>query len=62
VLENVTLQNAVGVASDIDLKSAQTELSGAQAALDQAKLTLFSSQEQYRWALRGVISTSGAQS
>lgn len=61
-LENVTLQNAVGVASDIDLKSAQTELSGAQAALDQAKLALFSSQEQYRWALRGVISTSGAQS
>ncbi|MDF1494010.1 TolC family protein [Caproiciproducens sp. CPB-2] len=57
-LDAVKLQNTLGIASALELKNAQTDLDSAQAALDQAKLNLFSSQEQYRWALRGVISTS----
>jgi len=57
----VEQQNALGVASALDLENAQMNLDSAEAALDQAKIGLFSSQEQYRWALRGVISTSSAQ-
>lgn len=57
-LDAVKLQNSLGVASALELKNAQMDLDSAQTALDQAKLNLFSSQEQYRWALRGVISTS----
>ena len=57
-LDAVKLQNSLGVASALELKNAQMDLDSAQAAFDQAKLNLFSSQEQYRWALRGVISTS----
>ncbi|WP_444658126.1 TolC family protein [Caproiciproducens sp. R2] len=60
-LDAVKLQNILGIASALELKNAQTDLDSAQAALDQAKLNLFSSQEQYRWALRGVISTSSTQ-
>ena len=60
-LDAVKRQNALGMASTIDLENAQMDLDGAEATLDQAKLNLFSSQEQYRWALRGVISTSFAQ-
>lgn len=60
-LGTVKLQNALGVASAIDLENALMDLDSAGAALDQAKIDLFSSQEQYRWALRGVISTSSAQ-
>ena len=57
----VKLQNELGTASALDLKNAQMDLDSAETTLDQAKLGLFSSQEQYRWALRGVISTSSAQ-
>ncbi len=60
-LDAVIWQNELGVVSAIDLENAQMDLDSAQAALDQAKINLFSSQEQYRWALRGVISTSSAQ-
>lgn len=60
-LDAVRRKNAVGAASAIELENAQMDLDSAGAALDQAKIGLFSSQEQYRWALRGVLSTSSAQ-
>ena len=60
-LDAVKLQYALGVVSAMDLENAEMDLENAQAALNQANSNLFSSQEQYRWALRGVISTSSAQ-
>lgn len=60
-LDAVKRQNELGVASALDLENAQMDLDSAGAALDQAKIGLFSSQEQYRWALRGVVGTSSAQ-
>ena len=60
-LDAVKRQNALGIASSLDAENAQMDLDAAGAALEQAQLGLFSSQEQYRWALRGVISASSAQ-
>ena len=60
-LDAVKRQNALGIASSLDSENAQMDLDAAGAALEQAQLGLFSSQEQYRWALRGVISASSAQ-
>lgn len=60
-LDAVKRQNALGVASALELENVQMDLDSAGAALDQAKINLFSSQEQYRWSLRGVVNTSSAQ-
>ncbi len=59
-LDAVRRQNAVGVASPLDLENAQLDAANAQASLSQAQYDLFSSQEQYRWALRGTLSLSSS--
>ena len=59
-LSAVQRQNAVGVASALDLENAQLDAANAKAALSQAQYDLFSSQEQYRWALRGSLSLSSS--
>lgn len=59
-LDAVRRQNAVGVASPLDLENAQLDAANAQASLSQAQYDLFSSQEQYRWALRGALSLSSS--
>lgn len=62
-LDAVKRQNAVGIASPLDLENAQLDAANAQASLSQAQNNLFISQEQYRWALRGALdlSSSGQQ-
>lgn len=59
-LNAVQRQNAVGVASSLDLENAQLDAANAKAALSQAQYDLFSSQEQYRWALRGALDLSSS--
>ncbi len=59
-LSAVQRQNAVGVASALDLENAQLDAANAKAALSQAQYDLFSSQEQYRWALRGALNLSSS--
>ena len=59
-LNAVQQQNAVGVASALDLENAQLDAANAKAALSQAQYDLFSSQEQYRWALRGALNLSAS--
>lgn len=56
----VQLQNAAGVASALDLENAQIDAANAKATLSQAQNDLFSSQEQYRWALRGALNLSSS--
>ena len=59
-LSAVQRQNAVGVASALDLENAQLDAANAKVALSQAQYDLFSSQEQYRWALRGALNLSSS--
>lgn len=59
-LNAVQKQNAVGVASALDVENTQLDAANAKAALSQAQYDLFSSQEQYRWALRGALNLSSS--
>lgn len=59
-LEAVRQKNSLGIASALDVKNAQLDCDSAKASLSQAQYGLFSSQEQYRWALRGVLDTSSS--
>lgn len=52
----------LGTASRLDVENAQMDADQAQASLSQAKADLFSSEEQYRWALGGVLSAGSSQS
>lgn len=61
-LEAVKLQNQFGAASALDLENAQLAEDEAVTAEAQAQINLFSSQEQYRWALCGTLNqTSSSQ-
>lgn len=59
-LENIRQQNALGVASALDLENAQFACDSAAAGLVQAQINFFASQEQYDWARRGVLSQSSS--
>jgi len=61
-LEAVKQKNSLGIASALDMKNAQLDCDSANAALRQAQYNLFSAQEQYRWALRGVLNLSSSGS
>ncbi|MVB10321.1 Outer membrane efflux protein [Caprobacter fermentans] len=57
-LEAVKQKNSLGIASELDVKNAQMDCDSAKASLSQAQYGLFSSQEQYRWGLLGVLDLS----
>ena len=54
-LDMQTKKWSVGQISAMDLETAQQDVSAQNAAVQQAEINLFTSVEQYRWALNGTI-------
>ena len=54
-LDMQTKKWSVGQISALDLETAQQDVSAQNAAVQQAEINLFTSVEQYRWALNGTI-------
>jgi outer membrane protein TolC len=46
---------STGQISTLDLETAQQDVSAQNSAVQQAEINLFTSVEQYRWALNGTI-------
>jgi outer membrane protein TolC len=60
-MQNFNMQTKkynIGLISSFDLKNAQQEANTQKVAVEQAKINLFSAVEQYRWALKGIVSQS----
>lgn len=57
-LEVMQWKLELGVASVLELQTAQLDADRAEIALEQANIHLFSAQEKYRWALWGLLSSS----
>lgn len=61
-LDAVKQENALGVASPLDVENAQLDADSAGAARDQAQTVLFTAQGQYRWALLGDLNSNTIKS
>lgn len=58
--EQAQLKYRLGMASKVEVESAQAEYESAQAACKNAQLELFNQIEAYRWIVKGLPASSGS--